>query len=154
MQSRVGNVKILQPSTSIKQTEPRRCTVTPARGYFHLAKVGGRRQTRYGRDTELCFDQSFKCCSSVLSDAGLKCTVVRVKGVDAPSAAVHSAPDGSFFHRGVCADGSRLCLHVRGVFLFTKHFLCGLLSFEKQKTLLYCVRVYRKLRLFSFSLFC
>lgn len=52
-------------------------------------------RTRHGRDTELCFDP--KCCSSILSDsAGVKCAVVRVKGVDAPFAAVHSAPDGSF----------------------------------------------------------
>lgn len=54
-------------------------------------------QTRHGRDTELCFDQSFKCCSSILSNsAGVKCAVVQVKGVDAPFAAAHSAPDGSF----------------------------------------------------------
>lgn len=92
-------MKILQPPASIKQTEPQRCTITPARGYFQLApyKVGGGgflllNQRRHGRDAELCFDQSFKCRSSILSDAGVKCTVVQVKGVDAPFAAFAFAP--------------------------------------------------------------
>lgn len=161
MQSRGGNVKILQPSTSIKQTEPQRCTITPAQWYFHLApyKVGGVRgwvSFKTQHDMVETLNSSIKAVSvvrpSLATAQGWSALSSRWRESMLPLQPFIQPLTAPFLLRCL-RNGSRPCLHICGVFLTTKHFLCGLVCFEKQKTLLYCARVYRKLRPFSFSLF-